>query len=246
MIKELRKLVDYLSDKKSSYVKFSTDEDEKAKYTNVRTLLFSSNAELLDKFNAGERFELSEEEISYLDELIPDSFSDYIHYRGHFFFIDYGCGIASPVEKSQIDEKAKIFDFSHCSLNDLLSNARAGLDLIENALRNYDEANIYDELNYTLEKDCMIPNDTYDANLSITKDQSEAMYKWQTAHNKKYHKKGFGYQGVSPVSNFEIIIGSCSLGSYATCRCKVCTEEAKKANSAKIEKRASFEVFNNM
>ena len=245
MIKELRNFIEYLSSKKTSYMKNSYC-DGKFGFTNVETLSFPTNFELLEKFRTDERLNLTEEEISYLDDLIPDSFSDYVHYRGHFYFIDYGTGTASPVSKSQINEKAKIFDFSHCNLGNLLSNVRAGLNLIENALKNYDADNVYDDFNYTIEKEVPIPNETYDTNFSLTKEQSEAMRKWQIAHNKKFHKKGFGYQGVSPVSNFEIVIGSCSLGSYADCKCKVCMEEAEKTNDEKLKKKASFEVFNNM
>lgn len=252
MIKDLRRFVEYMADKKHNYMEGSRNNG-KFGFVNVETMSFPINYELLDKFKADERFDLSEDEISYLDDLIPDSFSDYIHYRGHFFFINYGTGTASPVEKSQIDEKVKIFDFSHCDLKNLLSNVRAGLNLIENALENYDANNVYDEFNYTIEKERMTPNETYDASLSVTREQSDAMYKWRAEHNKKCHKKGFGYRGTSPTSNFEIRFGSCSIGNWADCVCTSCLEAADNAEEVgdtkaaeKIRKRAKFEVFNNM
>lgn len=44
----------------------------------------------------------------------------------------------------------------------------------------------------------------YDLNYSLTKEETDKMYEWWKKHNKKFHKRGFGYQGVSPVSNFEV------------------------------------------
>ena len=65
------------------------------------------------------------------------------------------------------------------------------------------------------------------------------MYEFERKHNKKYHKNGFGYQGVSPVSNFEIRFGLCSIGTLAECICINCLkkyEEKVRLSKEKIDK----------
>lgn len=253
MIREVKDFVKYLSDKKQDYSTGSLSKKNFG-FKYVKSISFPYGREILDKLKSCEKeIELDEEETDYLNDIVPDDFSDYIHFRGKFFFVDYSTGTVSKVEKSSIDD-VKIFDLSRFSeVETLKSSIRAALDILESSIDRYDEGVIYDELNYSIEKERMIPNETYDGSLSITRGQSKAMNEWQTEHNKKYHKKGFGYRGASPTSNFEIVIGSNSIGTYADCRCTSCLEAAENARevgdnkaSEKIRKRAFFEVFNNM
>ena len=44
----------------------------------------------------------------------------------------------------------------------------------------------------------------YDVLYSLTKEETSKMCEWEKKHNKKFHKKGFGYQGAIAVSNFEV------------------------------------------
>ena len=84
----------------------------------------------------------------------------------------------------------------------------------------------------------------YDVNYSLTIEETDKMYEWQKKHNKKFHKKGFGYQGVSPVSNFEVRFGSCSIGTWAECVCLACLNKINDDNEnvEKVRKLATFEV----
>ena len=84
----------------------------------------------------------------------------------------------------------------------------------------------------------------YDVNYSLTIEETDKMYEWQKKHNKKFHKKGFGYQGVSPVSNFEVRFGSCSIGTWAECVCLNCFNKINNDNKnvEKVRKLATFEV----
>lgn len=89
-------------------------------------------------------------------------------------------------------------------------------------------------------------NKEYDSNYSLTKEETNKMYEWQKKHNKKFHKKGFGYQGVSPVSNFEVRFGSCSIGTWAECVCLNClnrlTLDDNVKNAEKIRKSATYTI----
>ena len=86
----------------------------------------------------------------------------------------------------------------------------------------------------------------YDSNYSLTIEETEKMYEWQKKHNKKFHKKGFGYQGVSPVSNFEIRFGTCSIGVWCECVCLDClsklTLDNDMKNAEKIRKSATYTI----
>lgn len=78
---------------------------------------------------------------------------------------------------------------------------------------------------------------------SLTNKEVDKMYEWQKSHNKKFHKKGFGYQGVSPVSNFEVRFGSCSIGTWADCVCLKCLDDSEKIESPKkAEKMRKFAI----
>lgn len=84
----------------------------------------------------------------------------------------------------------------------------------------------------------------YDVNYSLTIEETDKMYEWQKKHNKKFHKKGFRYRGVSPVSDFEVRFGSCSIGTWAECVCLNCLNKINDNNEnvEKVRKLATFEV----
>lgn len=84
----------------------------------------------------------------------------------------------------------------------------------------------------------------YDVNYSLTIEETDKMYEWQKKHNKKFHKKEFRYRGVSPVSDFEVRFGSCSIGTWAECVCLNCLNKINDNNEnvEKVRKLATFEV----
>lgn len=244
-VTELRNIVNYLKDNK--YKHWSGDKDG---FHEIDTIRFPARIELMSKFEAGKSFDLNEKECEYLRDIIPASYSDYVHYRGNFYIIDYGIGKAGHVEKEQIDEKVKIFDFSHDDLDTLAVSAAAAANLLAHALDTYERNSTYDEFNYSIIKELEKPNSAYSRYYSLSAEQEKSVEEWKHLHNKKYHKKGFGYQGASPVSNFEVRFGACSIGDWAECVCLNCLKKAEKETDAKkkdkIKKIASFGIFNNM
>lgn len=83
-------------------------------------------------------------------------------------------------------------------------------------------------------------NKEYDLNYSLTKEETDKMYTWEKKHNKKFHKKGFDYQGVSPISNFEVRFGSCSIGIWCECVCLDCLE--KESNINEVDNKSSKNI----
>ena len=153
-------------------------------------------------------------------------------------------------EKERINEQVKIFDLDRYNLDSLERRLTVAAVLIDDAIESYSKGCEYNENNYTRIKEVETPNEKYDAVYSLTKEQTAKMNEWKHIHNKKYHKKGFGYQGASPVSNFEVRFGTCALGSWAECVCLECMEYAKKETDnkkiSKLKKKASFEIFNGL
>lgn len=184
--------------------------------------------------------DLDDGEVTYLKGSIPAICSDYIHYNGKFFFIDYDLKSLSLVEKPK--ENVVIFDYNHTDFDNLGDMVAAATELIETGLSHYYRNSIYNDSRYTLTKTVEAPSDKYYHSYSMTKEESDKMFEFRKAHNKKYHKKGFGYGGVSPVSNFEVRFGSCSIGTWCECVCLECEKEYKKAlgenpdNKKKLDK----------
>lgn len=169
--------------------------------------------------------DLDDEEVAYLKDSIPAICSDYIHYNGKFFFIDYDLKSLSLVEKPK---NAVIFDYNHTDFDNLGDMVSAAADLIEAGLSHYYRNSIYNDSRYTLTKTVEAPSDKYYHSYSMTKEESDKMFVLRKAHDKKYHKKGFGYGGASPVSNFEVRFGACSIGTWCECVCLECEKEYKK------------------
>ncbi len=244
-VTELRGIVNYLKDNK--YKHWNGDKDG---FHEIETIRFPAHIELMSKFAAGKSFDLNEKECEYLRDIIPASYSDYVHYRGNFYIIDYGIGKAGHVEKEQIDKNVKTFDFSHTDLDSLAVSAAAAANLLTQALERYERNSAYDEFNYSIIKELERPNSAYGKHYSLTAEQEKAVEEWKHLHNKKHHKKGFGYQGASPVSNFEVRFGACSIGDWEECVCINClkkaNEETDQKKKEKILKNAKFEIFNNM
>lgn len=171
--------------------------------------------------------DLDNEEVAYLKDSIPEVCSDYIHYNGKFFFIDYKLKRLSLVEKPK--ENVVVFDYNHTDFDNLGDMVYAAANLIETGLLHYYRNSIYKDSRYTLVKTVEAPSDKYYHSYSMTKEESDKMFELRKTHNKKYHKKGFGYGGASPVSNFEVRFGACSIGTWCDCVCLECEKEYKRA-----------------
>lgn len=80
----------------------------------------------------------------------------------------------------------------------------------------------------------------YVRSYSLTPKEVDKKNTWEVEHNKKYHKKGFGYQGAISTSNFEVVFGDTSIGSYSEDRCVKCYEEYLKKKKETEAKRIEF------
>ncbi len=247
IIEDIKNFISSLKNKELHY--WSGKEVDSFEYPNIY--------QLKKKF-LNNNFTLNQEDTNLLLDLIPDNFSHIIHYEGNFFKVNFGAdkSTVSVIDKSQFKNinpfDKPIFDLSRLSLGDFLAQTRAAYELLKGGIKKYENECIYNEKNYSIERivEKEIDISKYDLNYSLTKEQTKKMYEWQKSHNKKYHKKGFGYQGASPVSNFEVRFGSCSLGSYADCVCTKCynewKEETDDKKKNKLAKFMQYELFNNM
>lgn len=200
--------------------------------------------------NPGDVISLTDDELDFLEKSMPYNCSHYVHCNGNFFFIDFQKKVATHCTKDVCDG-LMIFDLNRVDFDNLGVSLMSALNIIEASLRQYSNSCIYNPVNYTMVKTVETPSTKFDGTCSLTKEEADKVHLLQKSHNKKFHKKGFGYQGVSPVSNFEIRFGSCSLGSWCDCVCTVCEKGYNKLLSEdsldskkleKLKKQAFMEV----
>ena len=86
----------------------------------------------------------------------------------------------------------------------------------------------------------------YNLDYSLTVDEVKKMDEWERKHNKNFHRKGFGYRGVSPVSNFEVRFSTCSIGVWCDCVCLECLRELENTTdeekAEKLRKTSSYTI----
>lgn len=251
----IRSFINALSGFKKDYsVVHTLKADDPRKVIQLKASLnFGFPTNLVFGFKSGHDFDLTDKDIEFLKDVIPDGlFSDYIHCKGVFYFINYDIKKAVVADKAKIEfDKIKVFDWSRASLENLGKNVRVAYDIIENALDEYDESCVYNPDNYTIVKE--VPFDispTFDTSYSLTKDQTKAMHEWQISHFYKYHKSYAKMQkSVSPISIFSVKFESCSIGNWANCICSKCMEAAEaetdEKKREKLKKRGTYEIFNN-
>lgn len=225
------------------------------KYKSVKTLDFDCDFDLIKKLHKGETFNLSDENIEFIKNFIPEKFYEkdcvaFYAWNNHFWVADL-----KKKECTVTDYKPTfkhVFDFLRCRLNLLSKTATIAFDTLKEALDTYEEFCEYDPSLYsiTVEKEVQTPNETFDYSYSLKKEEVKSMREWQNIHMKKYHKDyNKQYHGASPVSPFEVRFGICSLGSYADCFCTICERDYKTCmnkdlvkDAERIEKRMKFEV----
>lgn len=255
-ISYIRNFIETLSGFKKDYSVVRIPKTKKLENAIQRKASFNFGfpTNLVFGFNTGHDFDLTDKDIEFLKDVIPDSlFSDYIHCKGIFYFINYDIKKAVVVDKAEIKfDKVKVFDWSRATLENFGKNVQVAYDIIENALDEYDESCVYNPDNYTIVKE--VPFDispTFDTNYSLTKDQTKAMYEWQISHFLKYHKNyAKVHRGVSPISIFSVKFESCSIGNWANCICSKCMEAAEaetdRKKREKLKKQGTYEIFNNL
>lgn len=253
----IRSFIKALSDFKKDYsvVCISKSEERRKALQQIASFDFKFPTNLVMGFHTKQDFDLTDSDIEFLKDVIPDSsFSDYIHYKGIFYFINYDIKRAVVVDKAKIEfDKIKVFDWAHAALESFRKNVRVAYDIMENALNEYEESCVYDPNNYTIVKEVSFDiSPTFDMNYSLTKDQTKAMHEWQNIHFNKYHKDyaKMRHGGVSPVSIFSVKFESCSIGDWANCICSRCMEaadaEPNEKKKEKLKKRGTYEIFTNL
>lgn len=252
----IRSFIKALSDFKKDYSVIHIPKFGECKSTLQQRASFNFEfpTNLVMGLHAKQDFDLTDSDIEFLKDVIPDdSFSDYIHYKGIFYFINYDIKRAVVTDKAKIEfDKIKVFDWTHAALESFGKNVRVAYDLIENALNEYEESCVYDHNNYTIVKEVPIDiSPAFDMNYSLTKDQTKAMHEWQNIHFNKYHKNDAKtHRGVSPVSIFSVKFESCSIGDWANCICSKCMEaadaEPNEKKKEKLKKRGTYEIFTNL
>lgn len=82
----------------------------------------------------------------------------------------------------------------------------------------------------------------YCRSYSLTNEDVEKMDNWIAKHDKKYHKKGYGYQGAVGVSRHYVEFMSTSIGVGADCICEECNKKYEKIKQDLEE--AKKELYN--
>lgn len=254
-VKYIRQVAKDLEDDKYDYTSVEPPkEGKRMELKKIQTFKFPTCVSLYSKLLSGQDFKLEADELAFIKDVTPDdSFSDYVHYRGNFYFIDPNCKTATFTNPENIDfDKIKVFDFSHASFDSLWKSVRRAYELVVDALDEFDKSARYDPIHYSIVKEIQHEvSEKYDPNYSITREQVDAMTKWKNAHYKEYHKNySKQYHGASPMSIFKVQFEACSLGDWADCVCTECMKAADAETNEKKQKRlrerGRFEIFNNL
>lgn len=147
----------------------------------------------------------------------------------------------------------KIVDFSsYSNVASAMDQVSLFLTMAVETLNTYSTELEYHPNKYEkiVQVDKVVPDkDLYDPDLSVSREDSERVNKWMKKHDEKYHPKGLGYQGCTPVSNFEMRKGWTGLGAWCDMVCTCCLDRAKELEEAgkkdeaeKLKKDATFEI----
>lgn len=182
----------------------------------------------------------------------------YYHYNGEFYMFRYKKRLISEQdltlwdltllkEKPDIPDN-EIVDFSdYKQVFDTFDQLSVTLSKAASLLYNYSHDLEYRPEKYKkiVEVEKIVPDkDLYDPELSITREDSEKVNKWMKAHMEKFHPKGLGYQGATPVSNFELRKGWTGIGPWCDMVCTLCLEKAEKLKGKKAKKLKEDATFN--
>ena len=196
-------------------------------------------------FKEIKEFKITEKDEKFLEGFIPKQFvhDNTINFYGPkntFWKLDLKTKVCTPYSEIQ-PGFGPIFDLNRSRFDLLGSSAGSAVLLLQEAMESYEHSCLYDENNYSIEKEVQPPNEKYDSSYSLTKEESAKMNEWTSKHMKKYHKQWFKeYHGASPVSPIEVRWGSCSIGTYADCVCTLC-EKAYNMNAHELENEKEAE-----
>lgn len=215
----------------------------------VRSNMYLDSSTFCAMQDGKDNINITDNDIDYFANTVPSIFSSYIHSNGNFYYLDYENKTLSKVDYNSIAKDNIIFDLSGNNGNDEIYDSVTFVNtVLKNAIKNYYKSHTYSSGKYTITKKVEMPCSAYDNDLSITKEESAMISKWEKEHYNKYHKNDLS-KGAISVSNFEIKFQSTSIGTYCDCICNSCLEKAKFAESVgddelatKLKKEAIFEV----
>jgi len=215
----------------------------------IRSDTYLDSGTFCDLRDGKDNIKASDRDIDYFIKTIPTEFSAYIHSNGNFYFINYENKVLNKISYDDIPKDTKIFDLpKNNGSDDIYDSITFVSSILKNAIKNYYKSHTYNPERYTITKRIEMPCSAYDYDLSITKEESDKISKWEKKHYKKYHKNEPS-KGAILVSNFEVKFQSTSIGTYCDCICNSCLEKARYAESigdddlaAKLKKEAIFEV----
>lgn len=257
-IKQVREMSGALGQNKHDYMTVSVSEKDGKRERSIKEVrsisILPAVSTLFEKAKRGRDFELSDKEAEFLQDAIPNNFSDFVYYQGNFYFVNFNQKAAKSFKTSDINfDKVAVFDLSRAmdSLISFRNSVRVAGDILENAIQEYDDSCVYDPNNYTILKEVEKEvSDKYDPGYSLTKEQTSAMRKWQAEHLKKFHK-GLSKErrGSAPMSPFKVEFEACTIGDWAECVCTECLKAAEKETGKKrekLERQARYSIFDNM
>ena len=160
----------------------------------------------------------------------------FYHYNGEFYKVGYKerkdvklWDLTWLKEQPDVPDD-KIVDFSNYSgIASAMDQVSLFLTMAVETLNNYSHDLEYCPSKYEkiVKVDKIVPDkDLYDPELSVSREDSDKVNKWMKKHDKKYHPKGLGYQGCTPVSNFELRKGWTGLGAWCDMVCTHCLDRA--------------------
>lgn len=243
---EILEISKKLDDSSTSCISF--EDDHMTSSMMVRSDTYLNTRTFCSLRDGKDNIKILDSDIDYFIKTIPTEFSTYIHSNGNFYFIDYKSKVLNKISYEDIPKDTKIFDLSNNGSDDIYEFITFVSSILKNAIKNYYKSHTYIPEKYTITKRVEMPCSTYDHNLSLTKEESDRISKWENKHYKKYHKNEPS-KGAISVSNFEVRFQSTSIGTYCDCICNSCLEKAKYAESigdndlsTKLKKEAIFEV----
>ena len=209
---------------------------------NKRQVEMPVDFSLIKAFSNGKQFDITNDMFKWVKSTIPEEFINnqmlVIYKENTFWTLDFHRMTAIPTKEAPTAEK--IFDLNRASIGHFANRLTFILDMLNEEIEEYESSSEYDPKYYTKIEKVETPNNTYDHNYSLTRNEVEKMDEWCKKHSKKYHKPR--YTGAVDVSNYEVRFGSTSIGCYADCICTECEKEYEASHDEEIRKRMSYSL----
>ena len=92
-IKQVREMSGALGQNKHDYMTVSVSEKDGKRARSIKEVrsmsILPAVSTLFEKAKRGHDFELSDKEAEFLQDAIPNNFSDFVYYQGNFYFVNF-------------------------------------------------------------------------------------------------------------------------------------------------------------